>query len=408
VKPVPPEADLRFLARWHGLHEPLSGPAGLEQALGRLEGWAATVDGWERSLLAVRCREEEADLGASLDPHFLSGRLSWFRPPLVTSAGRQPQLASNSPVILVPRAHRLAWCGSVGLDADRQNAKTGGAADTEGTEVIREALARGGALFTADLEAATGLASGPLKEALRTLVYRGEVTADAFSLLRWLLRPESVPGVAPRSGGRHGRGRYRRRQGAGRAGRTLPVGRWSLLHPVGGRSVPQATGTDLSEQARQEQLAIICEALLRRYGVVFRTVLQREPLLPPWRDLLRYYRRMEDRGEVRGGRFVDGFSGEQFALPEAVGALFQRRGAPDEPVLTVISAADPLNLGGIITPGPKTPALAGHRLLLEDGLPVARLRNEQLEELPGITRRSRQIAPELLRGNFPWPWSVAH
>jgi ATP-dependent Lhr-like helicase len=137
-------------------------------------------------------------------------------------------------------------------------------------------------------------------------------------------------------------------------------------------------------------------------------VLQREPLLPPWRDLLRYYRRMEDRGEVRGGRFVDGFSGEQFALPEAVGALFQRRGAPDEPVLTVISAADPLNLGGIITPGPKTPALAGHRLLLEDGLPVARLRNEQLEELPGITRRSRQIAPELLRGNFPWPWSVAH
>jgi ATP-dependent Lhr-like helicase len=131
----------------------------------------------------------------------------------------------------------------------------------------------------------------------------------------------------------------------------------------------------------QSRLAAICEALLLRYGVVFRAVLERESLAPPWRLLLRYLRRMEDRGEVHGGRFVDGFSGEQFALPEAVGLLRNTEKAPDSRHLVVISAADPLNLGGIITPGVKTAARPGNRVLLLNGVPAARIQGDDLELL---------------------------
>jgi ATP-dependent Lhr-like helicase len=145
----------------------------------------------------------------------------------------------------------------------------------------------------------------------------------------------------------------------------------------------RAAGAGSSENLFPEQarLATLCEALLLRYGVVFRGVLERETGLPPWRQLLRYLRRMEDRGEVHGGRFVDGFSGEQFALPEAVGLLRRCAAEPEGRQLRVINAADPLNLGGIITPGVKTAVRPGNRVLLLNGLPVARLQGEELEML---------------------------
>ena len=156
----------------------------------------------------------------------------------------------------------------------------------------------------------------------------------------------------------------------------MMLGRWSAI------STGTCAGRDeaFSEQAT---LAVLCETLLRRYGVVFRAVLERETLLPPWRQLLRYLRRMEDRGEVHGGRFVDGFSGEQFALPEAVGLLRRHAATPDHNQLRVINATDPLNLGGIITAGVKTPAKAGNRILLENGAPAARLQGDEIELLAG-------------------------
>jgi ATP-dependent Lhr-like helicase len=143
-------------------------------------------------------------------------------------------------------------------------------------------------------------------------------------------------------------------------------------------------------------------ALLRRYGVVFRAGIQRETLLPPWRHLLGYLRRMEDRGEVRGGRFVDGFSGEQFALPEAVGLLRQNRDEASEPSLVVISAADPLNLGGWIIAGPRTPGAMNNRILLENGLPVARLIGAEIEEMKGISQQASIRARDLLTIVRPW------
>jgi ATP-dependent Lhr-like helicase len=144
------------------------------------------------------------------------------------------------------------------------------------------------------------------------------------------------------------------------------AGRWSLIRRPAQEGIDEATRTAAVEHAAR--------TLLRRYGVVFWRLLAREGAwLPPWRDLLRVYRRLEARGEIRGGRFVAGFSGEQYALPEAVGLLRETRRKPAAGEWVTLSAADPLNLAGILTPGARLAALTGNRLLLRDGLPVASL-----------------------------------
>ena len=240
-------------------------------------------------------------------------------------------------------------------------------------------------MFTADLEQESGLLRPQLEQALKTLIAAGAITSDAFSPVRWLLRPEAQ--------------KLRRSRMVKRHAINLPVGRWSIP----GSGFRSDTG---SADNGQQRLSVICHSLLRRYGVVFRAVIQRETLLPPWRELLNYLRRMEDRGEVRGGRFVDGFSGEQFALPEALGLLRQAQESGGKPVLTVISACDPLNLGGLIVPGAKTPAITGNRLLLENGLPVARTLGDELEEFAGISSSASHEARRM-RVIKPWPNTFA-
>jgi ATP-dependent Lhr-like helicase len=146
------------------------------------------------------------------------------------------------------------------------------------------------------------------------------------------------------------------------------AGRWSLL-----AIRPTAVDGDGSEPADPSDAALetVAWTLLNRYGVVFRRLLERETLLPPWRDLLRVFRRLEARGEIRGGRFVSGFSGEQYALTEAVAKLRALRRAPGRGEMVTVSAADPLNLVGILTPNPRVAALAGNRILYRDGIPIA-------------------------------------
>jgi ATP-dependent Lhr-like helicase len=366
VQAVGPAAFARFLARWHALDD----PASLDRALERLEGWTAPVAAWERDLLAIRVAEAGPDV---LDQRFLSGLLAWFRPlaPRVTGQA----VVRASPVALVPRDRLGDWRA---LTAPA-TAELRLAEDDATARRIHAALKRRGAMFMSDLEKETALEYDALEAGLRSLVHAGAVTADAFSPLSWLLRPE--------------REKRRARQRLARGRGLPPIGRWSLLAP--------ADEEPAGEAARQERLATACRALLRRYGVVFRAVLEREPLLPPWRELLRCLRRMEDRGEVLGGRFVDGFSGEQFALPEAADLLRKCRRPAGRPTLAVISAADPLNLGGIVLPGPKTAAQAGHRILLEDGLPVARLAGQGLEVLAGASPTAAVRAEQLLGGVTP-------
>ena len=202
-----------------------------------------------------------------------------------------------------------------------------------------------GASFCDDLMREARLDVGPFEAALGDLVSRGLITSDGFSGLRALIAPANKRRRAQRQ-------RWRRHMTG-----LDSAGRWSPTR---------------SEPIDQDALHMIAWQLLQRWGVVFRRVIDREGTLPPWRDLLRVYRRLEARGEIRGGRFVAGFAGEQYALPDAVGSLRKiRREGTQRGELVSISAADPLNLVGIITPGKRVAAIPSHRILLCDGIPIA-------------------------------------
>ncbi len=364
IKPVSPATYMNFLVHWHGLDE---AGTDLDQALSLMQGWSAPAATWEYHLLAARCRDYSPD---QLDQRFLSGQLAWFR--ALGASEQTSTIVSATPLTIVPRAHIPAWLPE---PPDAENIT-----DSLAGKVLT-LLENHGAMFTSDLEHQSGLLRPQLEQALKTLIAAGAITSDAFSPVRWLLRPEAE--------------KLRRSRQAKRHAVSLPVGRWSITGSSNQNHAGPGNG--------QQRLAVICQSLLRRYGVVFRAVLQRETLLPPWRELLNYLRRMEDRGEVRGGRFVDGFSGEQFALPEALGLLRQSDVARDKPAYTVISACDPLNLGGLIVPGVKTPATTGNRILLESGLPVARILGENLEEFNGISDRASREARARLPVVKAWP-----
>jgi ATP-dependent Lhr-like helicase len=231
-------------------------------------------------------------------------------------------------------------------------------------------LSARGASFFADLGDGVELLRAQVEEALGELVACGLVTADSFAGMRALLTPANRRTNAAR---KRGRAAYD----------MTSAGRWSLL----GRA---ATSID---QSSIEKLARI---LLRRYGVVFKRVLEREGFQLTWRELLKVYHRLEARGEIRGGRFVTGFSGEQFALPEAVGMMRAIRRTPSESSLISMSAADPLNLVGILTPGDKLPAYSGNRVLYRDGVPVAMLESGEVRFLVELDPASRWQAKNAL------------
>ncbi len=367
VKPVSPAVFMNFLVKWHAMDDANSD---LDQALSMLQGWAAPAAMWEHALLKSRCNAYSPE---QLDQRFLNGELAWFRPVSTTEA--ISTIVSATPLVIVPRSSMSQW-----LVTSKDPVAI---SDTLASKVLA-LLSQHGAMFTSDLEYESGLLRPQLEKALKTLIACGSITSDAFSPVRWLLRPETQ--------------KLRRSRLRKRGAQNMPVGRWSI---AGAQSL---SGIDSGSGGRaQKRIAVICQALLRRYGVVFRAVIQRETLLPPWWELLKYFRRMEDRGEVRGGRFVDGFSGEQFALPEALGLLRQPKDNSGSACFTVISACDPLNLGGLITAGVKTPALSSNRILLENGIPVARVLNEELEEFSGISAQASQVARQHLLVVRAWP-----
>jgi ATP-dependent helicase Lhr and Lhr-like helicase len=225
-----------------------------------------------------------------------------------------------------------------------------------------EFLRENGASFFHEIADGTHLLRAQVEDALGELVALGQVSSDSFSGLRALLRP--------RSG--------RRRPPRGSNGQLDGVGRWALAWQ---RRATQADGAPDKTKCVEH----VARSLLKRYGVVFLRMLEREPAwLPKWRDLLRVYRRLDAQGEIRGGRFVAGFAGEQFALPEAVAKLREVRRQNARGELISISGADPLNLVGILTPGPKLPALAGNRVLYRDGVPVALLEGGAMRLLETI------------------------
>jgi ATP-dependent Lhr-like helicase len=329
IEPVSAATFLRFLARWQHLAPGtrLHGPRGLAEVVGQLQGFHAPAAAWERELLPARVAGYAP---GDLDALCLSGEVAFGRLAVDGAEDEPPRRRSAptraAPVTLLLRED-LPWL----LDA------VAGPPPALGPEAraLVEVLAVRGASFAPELAAATGASAAEVEARLWELVSAGCVTCDAFAGLRGLVEP---PPSRPSR--------------AGFAG-----GRWSLL-----RAAPGGRAGDGEGEAALERLA---QLYLRRWGVVLPGLLDRECAPPPWRDLVRVYRTLEARGAIRGGRFVAGFSGEQFALPGAVEALraTRRLEAQGADALEV-AAADPLNVAGVLLPGPRVPATSRARAVL--------------------------------------------
>jgi ATP-dependent Lhr-like helicase len=381
IEPVAARDFLRFLLRWQRVAADarMQGPDAVEVIVAQLEGFEAPAAAWETEILPARLAEYEPSW---LDDQCLAGRIAWAR--LKARNGRSNGAervapVRTTPITLLARRHARHWASlATGPDAARPGHRAQAVADC-----IREQ----GASFFDELAEGSGLLRSQVEEALAELVALGLVTSDSFGGLRALLVPSDRR--KPGAGGR----RRRRSIAFG----MEDAGRWALAH----RARPAQPGP----QASPEAIEHVARRLLLRYGVVFWRLLEREAdWLPPWRDLLRVYRRLEARGEIRGGRFVAGFSGEQFALPDAVGMLREVRRQPASDAWVSVSGADPLNLVGILTPGPKLPAHTGNRLLYRNGLPVALLAGGEVRFLETLDAGSQWEARKaLLRGAVPAP-----
>lgn len=332
VEAVPPAAYQRFLLRWMGLHpsERRAGLGGVLRTVEQLGGWHAAAVAWEPELLAPRVRNFE---GRHLDELCFRGQICWGRmAPRDTST-----FVRHAAITIVPRAELGCWRTPGSWD---EGGLSPAAAD------VLAALRRRGASFPDELPEASRRLPAEVEAALGELVAQGFATADGFSALRALLRPPSTG---------------RERRGA-RAGRGAPKGR--LWRAAGGRWT-QIVSTEAAPDAEG-----VARALVARWGVVLRDVVAREALAVPWREVLGALRVLEMRGEIRGGRFVQGPVGEQFADPAAVESLRAERNRTEgEPI--AVAACDPANLVGVFDGLARVPALAGHRVLYDAGVAVA-------------------------------------
>jgi ATP-dependent helicase Lhr and Lhr-like helicase len=345
IEPVEPRHFLRFLADWQRVNpaQQARGADGLAAVLEQLEGFEAPASAWE-DLLRARVADYES---AWLDDLCTSGRLAWarLRARTIAPVNAEPARATGSlhatPIVLLPRRRQAAWSRLVAR-AGEDEAPLGSRA-----QKVADVLAAQGACFFEDLEQDARLLRPELEDALAELVSRGRVHCDSFAGLRALLVPPSK-----RAGSHSRRGRTRI------AHDLQDAGRWTLTarHPI-------PTDPD------PEWIEHVARVLLRRWGVVCYRLMEREPAwLPPWRELLRVYQRLEARGEIRGGRFIAGLSGEQFALPEAIAPLRKARAAGADGLVLELAAADPLNLLGLLQPGARVPRLSTLGLRLRDGL----------------------------------------
>jgi len=349
IEPVTAAQFMNWLLRWQHLAPgtQVRGEHGTLEVIRQLQGFEIPANAWERFVLARRISGYDP---AHLDQLCLAGAVGWGRlsphPATLENGTNSGEEGRESRRRVIPtRVAPIAFF--VREDADWMRPRHPGAEDqatsflSPAAQAVLQLLKQRGALFFPDIVRATGKLKAEIETALWELVAAGLVTADGFENLRALVTPKHVAGS--------GFGKVRRPRHA--------AGRWSLLH------ADAPTDRDRSAES-------CCWMLLRRYGVVFRDLLARETNLPKWRELQIAFRRLEDRGEVRGGRFVSGFQGEQFALPVAVESLRANRKAPIAKTgeRVVIAAADPLNLVGIVVPGERIPAISGRSVTFRDGV----------------------------------------
>lgn len=376
IEAVSAAVFMRFLCEWQSLTPStrLEGSAGLQTVLSQLSGYEAPVAAWESDILPARLRAYDSRL---LDEAIRAGRYVWLR--LTPKRSNAPRLAGtlrSTPVSLVARSELQAWLAVAGPDD--------GCQISSAARQVLDHIEQRGAAFFDDIVGARGLLRSQVENALDELAAAGLVTCDSFVGLRALTTPLA------------------RRNPLGRRARrtTLPgiedAGRWA------GLARPPSSLADSDEGLSEETIETIARVLLRRYGVVFRRVLEREAALPPWRLLLRALRRMEAAGEIRGGRFVAGATGEQFALPDAVAALRDCAKRADSSGVLRIAAVDPLNLVGAVLPGVRVAAQSNQHIALLDGEAVAVKQGADIQFLQSLdTPTSLRVRTALIGALVP-------
>ena len=346
IQPVSPAEFMRWLLRWQHVSTGAKcfGERGTLEVLRQLQGFEAPANAWERHILRNRIADYDPKV---LDRLCLTGAVGWGRlsphPAVleeISGAKRRVIPTSAAPITFFVRED-ADWMGS-------RNATTGERAPglSPNAREVLSFLHQRGASFFADIVRGTRKLKSEVETALWELVAAGMITADDFDNLRALIDPRRRAG--------RGTGRIARPRHSG--------GRWSLLY--GGEAPDRAAAIEST-----------CWMLLRRYGAVFREIMERESIAVKWREILIALRRLEDRGEIRGGRFVSGFLGEQFALPTAVESLRAMRKQAVSGETVNLSAADPLNLAGILTSGERIAANSGKSVELRDGVPLSRAAN---------------------------------
>jgi ATP-dependent Lhr-like helicase len=402
IEPIEARDFLRFLFEWQRVTPEgrMEGPDAVGAILGQLEGFEAPASAWETEILPSRISEYEP---AWLDEQCLAGRFVWTRLAHRSTSARKGDgergaaPVRSTPIALLARRNIRVW------------SSLSGPPDTSGLSVkarmVSEYIQTHGASFFDEIADSVGLLPSQAEEALAELVALGIVNSDSFGGLRALLVPSERR--RPAAGGR-------RRRRISLFGMDA-AGRWALIRrPVvesaslaaseaGGRAAA-ADRSAATAAARlnariedDETIEHVARTLLRRWGVVFWRLLAREAdWLPPWRDLLMCFRRLEARGEIRGGRFIAGFTGEQYAAPEAIGLLRDTRRKPNSQSYVSLSAADPLNLVGIVTPGARLPALSSNRVLYRDGVPIALLAGGEVRFLEQLEPKEQWEAQNLL------------
>ncbi|MBI2946037.1 MAG: DEAD/DEAH box helicase [Verrucomicrobia bacterium] len=391
IQPVPIAEFCRFLAAWQRVdpEHQVEGPEGVEALLELLDGYELAAGVWEPDVLCARAKDYDPQW---LDRVCFTGRVGWGRLSVPGNASARSFSMGplrSSPISIFAREHLRSWLALC--------AQVGQLEFAPDTRKVLEILSQGGALFFAEIVRGTGLLPSQAERALGELSALGLVTADSFDGLRALLIPaHKKPSLANTP--------------TARRRKTVTsvefAGRWSLLRQAHGQSQISNSKSQIEAESdpiqREKAIELFARTLLRRYGVVFRRLLERESIQVPWYELGRVFRRLEARGEIRGGHFVAGVSGEQFALPEAINQLRSIRKESVPGRLIALSAADPLNLAGILTPGRRIPAVAANRILLRDGVIIAALAGEEVLVLDQSGIETDQVIEHALRvGKLP-------
>ncbi|HEY9025604.1 MAG TPA: helicase-related protein, partial [Burkholderiaceae bacterium] len=381
IEPVEPRDFVRFLFEWQHVAgaSRVSGPEALPAVLAQLEGFEAPASLWEAEVLPARVKDYASSW---LDDLCTAGRTLWTRlRPLAggTQGGGRSSLR-GTPILLLPRRAAPTWSRIAAAAAGADDEPLGGRAQR-----VLDFLEVNGASFFDEMADGALLLRAELEDALAELVVRGRASCDSYAGLRALLVPAAKRATA-----------------ASRSRRRVALfgiedaGRWNVVRapaanvqrgPQAGEPAPQANVQRAPQApndvaANAEAVEHVARTLLRRYGVVCFEMIDREAAwLPPWRELVRVYRRLEARGEIRGGRFIAGATGEQFALPDAIATMRAVRRQPPDDALVCLSASDPANLLGTVLAGPKLPRVAGSRVLYRDGLAIGTSVGGQIELL---------------------------